>query len=314
MNTDNTHHTELYRKHRPTKLEQVIGQDASVKALSKMIEQKTIPHVVLFTGPSGCGKTTLARILRDELDCGNIDFNEVNCADFNGIEVVRSIRKRMSLSAIDGKSRVWLIDEAHELTTAAQNAFLKILEDTPPHVYFMLATTEPQKLKRTVITRCTSINLKSISSKQQEKLIKRIAKKEGMILSDDVIEKIVDVSDGSARQALVLLHQIKDIESEEDQLENLSPSAVQTLAIEIFRSLMSTKTKWSTIAALLRTNKDDPEGVRRLILACARNTLLSGGYGANRAYVIIDAFAENYFSSGSAGLAANCFEVVSNKE
>src|SRR5690606_3369465 len=108
-----------------------------------------IPHAMLFTGPSGCGKTTLARILRVKLRCSDNDFQEINAADFRGIDSIRSMRQQVGAAPLGGDSRIWLIDEAHSMTADAQNAFLKLLEDTPRHVYFFLATTDPQKLKKT---------------------------------------------------------------------------------------------------------------------------------------------------------------------
>ena len=156
---------ELYKKHRPKNLKRVFGQSVAIGTLKPLIEAKQVPHSLLLTGPSGCGKTTLARILVKELKCAKADFMEVNCADFRGIDTVRDIRTRMMQAPIGGDCRVWLIDEAHMLTSAAQTAFLKMLEDTPDHIYFFLATTHPQKLLKTIKTRCTEIKLKEMTAK-----------------------------------------------------------------------------------------------------------------------------------------------------
>ena len=132
---------ELYKKHRPSYLEDVFGQPEAVKVLGSMIEKDDLPHSILFTGPSGVGKTTLARILKEELECHANDFKEINCADFRGIDTIRDIRNNMNRQSLMGGPLIWLIDEAHKLTNDAQTAFLKMLEDTPKHVYFFLATT-----------------------------------------------------------------------------------------------------------------------------------------------------------------------------
>src|SRR5688572_25883760 len=137
---------ELYKKFRPKTLKGVVGQEGAVSSLQSMIDKGRLPHTILFSGPSGCGKTTIARILKGILECSDLDFFEINCADFKGIDMVRDIRRYVGIPPLHGKSRVWLIDEAHQLTKDAQNAFLKLLEDTPKHAYFMLATTDPQKL------------------------------------------------------------------------------------------------------------------------------------------------------------------------
>ena len=100
--------SELYKKHRPASFDNVIGQDEAVRSLSEFVKNNKIPHAILFTGPSGVGKTTLARILKDHLGCGDPDFQEINTADFRGIDTVREIRQRMGLAPMFGKSRVWL--------------------------------------------------------------------------------------------------------------------------------------------------------------------------------------------------------------
>ena len=154
---------ELYKKYRPKNFKRIVGQPTITEQLTSMTRSNQFPHSSLFSGPSGCGKTTLARIMRNKLDCGDQDFQEVNCADFRGIDMVRDIRNRMNLAPIGGECRVWLIDEAHQLSSQAQNAFLKILEDTPSHVYFMLATTDPQKLIPTIRTRCAEFKVSSLN-------------------------------------------------------------------------------------------------------------------------------------------------------
>jgi DNA polymerase-3 subunit gamma/tau len=148
---------EFHLSQRPTTFGEVVGQPRAVAQLTQMGRDDRRPHLLLFVGPSGCGKTTLARIVRRKLRCGEADFMEVNAANNRGIDMVRDIEQRIGLAPIDGDCRVWLIDEAHALTPDAQGAFLKILEEPPSHVYFMLATTDPQKLKPTIRTRATEI-------------------------------------------------------------------------------------------------------------------------------------------------------------
>jgi len=140
---------ELYRKYRPTKFSQVLGQREAIATLANMGKRRAVPHCLLFTGPSGVGKTTLIRILREKLGCKEHDYVEINAAEARGIDTIRDIQRRLTLSPLSGRCRVWAIDECHRLTTDAQSALLKILEDTPPTAYFMLATTEPNKLLTT---------------------------------------------------------------------------------------------------------------------------------------------------------------------
>jgi DNA polymerase III gamma/tau subunit len=305
---------ELYKIYRPKKLKDVIGQESAVSSLSKMIEKDTIPHAILLTGPSGCGKTTLARILSKKVDCGKMDLIENNCADFKGIDTIREIRSAMVSSPISGKSRVWIIDECHKLTNDAQNAFLKLLEDTPSHVYFILCTTEPNRLIKTIRTRCTEISVKSLSDKEIEKLISSVCKKEKIKLSEEVIDKIVDVSEGSARKALVVLHQIRDIKSKEGQLNAISSSISENQGITIARLLFNTKTKWKEIADVLKTiENNDAESIRWLILGYAKSVLLNGGNLSARAYQVIRVFQDNWYDCKSAGLISGCYEIISGQ-
>jgi DNA polymerase-3 subunit gamma/tau len=299
--------SELYKKHRPTSFKEVIGQSTAVRALVDMGKRKAVPHTLLFTGPSGCGKTTLARILRVKLGCSDADFTELNCADFRGIDMVREIRSQVQLRPMAGPCRVWLIDEVHQLTAAAQDAFLKILEDTPEHVYFMLATTDPQKLKQTIRTRCTDIRVKALTRAKVQDLLHNTLQVEDATIAEEVVDEIVTVAQGSARRALVLLNQCLSMSDTEQQLQAVRDSDGKAAAIELARALTSQKETWGDIATILKgLENEDPEGVRRLVLAYCNRVLL----GAKGGYVVpvICAFRDNFFDSGRAGLTLACWE------
>ncbi len=137
-------------KHRPKSFDRIIGNEDTVEALESYLTKKDLNHSFLFTGPSGTGKTTLARIVAGELGCEGMDFTEMNSADFRGIDTIRNIRQQMVFPPMEGKNRGWLLDEAHKLSNDAMNSLLKPLEEPPNHVYFFLATTEPQKLITTI--------------------------------------------------------------------------------------------------------------------------------------------------------------------
>lgn len=305
---------ELYLKHRPRLFKQVIGQDAAVASIQKLLKTKDrFPHALLFTGPSGCGKTTLARILQGKLSCGDSDFFEVNCADFNGINMVRELRGKMKLAPMNGTSRIWLIDEAHQLTSDAQDAFLKILEDTPRHVYFMLATTNPGKLKTTIVNRCTEVKVRSLQPKQMESLLQGVLDKEDFVVGEAVIDKIVEVADGSARKALVLLNQVMGLETEEEALEIIQTSDTKRQSIELARALLNPRAKWPEIANLLKAIDDEPEQVRRMLLGYTSSVMLGGGKLAPRAYLIAAAMRDHFYDCGRPGLIIAAYEIFSNK-
>ena len=125
----------LYQKYRPTNLKDFFGNDGLKRDLKPFLEgRRTPPKSILFTGPSGCGKTTLARILAYTIGCAEGDINELDTADFRGIDSIRDIRRQMNLVPLGGQARVWILDECHKLTNDAQNALLKALENPPAHV------------------------------------------------------------------------------------------------------------------------------------------------------------------------------------
>lgn len=299
---------ELYRRYRPSKLSEVIGQEGALNILTPLIKKKRMPHFILLTGPSGSGKTTLARIIKKKLRCSDADFSERNVRK---LPEVRAIRSKMHLAPMNGKSRVWLVDEAHQLTSESQNEFLKMLEDTPSHVYFIFATTEPQKLKHTIRTRATEIVLKKLQDKHIEFLIKQICDKEDVSIDEEVIEKITDTCDGSARKALVLLNKIKDVEPD-NQLECVSSFVPQEeAAINIARALFEHRVSWSSLKTHLQSiTKEEAESIRYLVLAYATKVLLGKQKKSyTKAFDIITAFSENFYDSGMAGLVAACYEI-----
>jgi DNA polymerase III subunit gamma/tau len=307
---------ESYKKFRPKSFKAVLGQSAAVSSLESLLAKKKTPHFVLFSGPSGVGKTTLARILADKIECGAADLEEINCASFRGVDTVRDLQRRMSLSPLTGKVRVFIIDEAHQLTKDAQNAFLKILEDTPAHVYFMMATTEPDKLLPTIRTRATHIQLKSITGKDLTGLVTKIAQKQGLKISEEVIEKLILVADGSARKALVLLDQISGVEDEETALGLLTDDSGKAEIIELCRELLKPKPSYQTVQEILKTVTDEPESIRRAVLGYAASIMASNKNKSmlSRAYIIIDSFRDSYFESGKAGLYASCWLCVNGMD
>jgi DNA polymerase-3 subunit gamma/tau len=299
---------ELYKKHRPKRLSRIVGNEATVSELESFMEKDALPHTILFHGPSGCGKTTFGRIVRNHLDCSEIDFHEVNCSSNNGVDDIRAIERAMSRAATGGKFRVWLMDECHRLTGPAQDAALKMLEDTPSHVYFILCTTEPRKLKDTVRNRCTQLPVELVSNTQMKVLIDHVVKKEKAQLSDDLTEELIDAAAGSCRRALVILGSVLNLEEDGDRARVIKEEPGEKEVIDLCRALMKSET-WKKVAKLLKEIKTDPEGVRYAVLGYARSCLLSG-YNASQAADIIDAFADNFYDSKNAGLALACYEVI----
>lgn len=303
-----TNATELYRKYRPETFNDVVGQNEALKALADMGKRGKIPHALLLTGPSGCGKTTLARILAKKLKCSSSDFVEINGADFRGIDTIRDIRRQMSAAPLGGPCRIWLIDECHQQTGPSQDSFLKVLEDTPSHVYFMLATTDPQKLKKTIVTRCTEIRCKPISKGDLQKVVKRVCELEGVEVDSTVQEKIAEAADGSARKSLVILHAVIGLKTVEEQIAAIESADVKQQAIRIAQLLIKPSTKWPELAKVLAAVEEDPETLRYMVLGYCRTVLLKSG--DPRAAMIMEQFRDNFYDSKASGLALACWNVL----
>ena len=310
---------ELYRRYRPTRFKDVLGQPEAVKQLAGMLRENKLPHCLLFSGPSGTGKTTLARILKGKLNCCDRDFIEVNAAESRGIDMVRDLGQSMPLAPWQqGGCRIFLIDEAHKLTSDAQGAFLKKLEDTPQHVYFFLATTDPHKLLPTIRTRATEVVLKLLDDESMSFLLESVIEKEIVNTPEDgrdwgkVIQRLVEVCSGSARKALVILHQVMQLPTTGEQLEAIQKQDTARQAIDIARCLMDTKATWPQIAKLLQQVEAEPEDVRRLVLAYAAKVLL-GGSNVSRAYNVLEVFRAPFYDSGKPGLVWACAEVFRSK-
>ncbi len=302
--------TELYKKYRPASYKQVLGNPDAIRTLMQFDKTKTYPHAMLFTGNSGGGKTSLARIVRNRLGCSDPDFTEINTADNTGVDPIRDIRRSMSLAPMDGPCRVWLWDEAHMMTGNAQNALLKMLEDTPKHVYFMLASTDPQKLIAAIRNRCTEVRVKPLLHKISAQLLQTVSEKEGFSLDEEVRDRIIEVAEGSGRKLLVLLGSIIGIESTEEQLSMILSSDSKRASYELFTALMN-GSKWPEVVKILSSVDEEPESLRRMVLGMASNSIRKPGKHNARAYLIINAFRDNFYDCGKAGLDSACWEVVS---
>jgi len=288
-------------------LKDFVGNEKTVQSLRSLMEREEMPHTLLFTGPSGCGKTTLARIVAARLKVGQFDFVENNAADFRGIDSVRDILRQMTLSPMSGPCRVWLLDECHQLSKDAQHALLKALEDTPAHVWFILATTDPEKLLPTIKTRCVTFDVKPLDDKTMGRLLINVGTAEGVALSQEVIDQIIQDSLGSARMALTILDKIINMDPA-DMLEAAKQQAAnQNETIELCRALMA-KRPWRDVARIIKGIDQEPEQVRRAVLGYASAILLSKDNG--QAYLLLDAFQKNFFDTGKAGLVMAAYQTI----
>ncbi|MBQ1812585.1 MAG: DNA polymerase III subunit gamma/tau [Bacilli bacterium] len=219
----------LYRKYRPQTFDEVYGQEYIVKTLCNAIELDKISHAYLFNGTRGTGKTTIAKIFAKMVNCLNLknnkpcgecsickcenteeipDIIEIDAASNNGVDEIRELKNKIKLMPVMCKYKVYIIDEVHMLSTGAFNALLKTLEEPPEHVIFILATTEPQKLPITIISRCQRFDFKKISINKIIERLEYISKKEKIEISKDALEEIAKISDGALRDAIGMLDQL----------------------------------------------------------------------------------------------------------
>ena len=214
----------LYRTYRPAQFSEVVGQDHITKVLTGQISLSKISHAYLFAGPRGTGKTSLAKIFAGAVNCigresfepcgecescinGSVDIIEIDAASNNGVDNVREIRDRVNLLPAVCAYKVYIIDEAHMLSKGAFNALLKTLEEPPPHIIFILATTEPHKLPPTIRSRCQRFDFRRIPVDIISSLLEKVADNEGIEYEKNALPMIARAAEGGMRDALSILDQ-----------------------------------------------------------------------------------------------------------
>ena len=212
----------LYRRYRPRKLSEVVGQEQVTTPLANSLKDGKVNHAYLFVGPRGCGKTSVARILAHEVNAFNyeleddyVDIIEIDGASNRGIDNIRELREKVAIAPTIGKYKVYIIDEVHMLTKEAFNALLKTLEEPPEHVIFIMATTDVYKVPVTITSRAQTYTFKLADSETMVKHLRAICEKEGIKISDDALEIIAKRGGGSFRDSLSLLDQISTLSSDE---------------------------------------------------------------------------------------------------
>ena len=218
----------LYRKYRPKTFDEIIGQEVIVKTLKNSIKNNMVSHAYLLAGPRGTGKTSVAKIFAKILNCHNlnelepcnecvsciqannnqnIDIIEIDAASNNGVDEIREIRNKITLVPTNSKYKIYIIDEVHMLTNQAFNALLKTLEEPPQHVIFIFATTEPQKIPKTILSRCQRFDYKKVGVEKIVNRLKYISEKENIKITNEALLEIAKVSDGGVRDSISLLDQ-----------------------------------------------------------------------------------------------------------
>lgn len=240
-------HTVLYRKYRPESFADVRGQGHITKALEGAIKKGTIPHALLFAGPRGTGKTSVARIFASMTGSASVDVYEIDAASNRGIDDIRELKEAVYTLPYESTFKVYIIDEVHMLTKEAFNALLKILEEPPKHVVFILATTEFDKLLDTITSRCQVFQFKAPTRVMLREVILDTAKKEKFKLASDGADLIAIAADGSFRDALGIMEKViitsDDAKADADEVATIVGAPKGKLLMEVIEALHKQETE-----------------------------------------------------------------------
>ena len=275
-------YTALYRKFRPVKFEELVGQEHITKTIKNQIISDRVGHAYLFNGGRGTGKTTIAKILARAVNCLNpqdgepcneceickaaldgslTDIVEMDAASNNSVEDVREIREAVNFLPTKAKYRVYIIDEVHMLSTGAFNALLKTLEEPPKHVKFLLATTEPQKIPATILSRCQRFDFKRISNEDIIKRLKIVCNESKISISEEALNLIATLAEGGMRDALSILercNQDGEDKIDENKIRDLVGIPKITYIKQIVESIINydVDSSLKVIEEILKEGKD----------------------------------------------------------
>lgn len=233
----------LYRKYRPKDFDSVVGQDSIIKTLKNSIIHKNFSHAYMFFGPRGTGKTSVSKIFARNINCLNpkngiaceecdackvsfskdcVDIIEIDAASNNGVDEIRDLKNKISLVPSELRYKVYIIDEVHMLSIGAFNALLKTLEEPPEHAIFILATTDPQKVPETIVSRCQCFSFKRISDNAIVDRLRYVCNCENIDIDDNVLEKISILSDGGLRDSLGMLDKLVSYSDRKISIEDFN--------------------------------------------------------------------------------------------
>lgn len=300
--------TGLTEKYRPKGWDGVLGNETTVRSLRKVLSRPGKPHSYLLTGPKGCGKTTIARIMAAELGASGMDVKELNSANYRGVDSARELLAELHMRPWQSKATVWILDECHQITGDAQNTLLKALEAPPSHAFFVLCTTDPEKMKETLISRCARYQVFPCAPDTLMNGLRLIVKKEGCPAhcpSERVLDKISRACEGIPRTAVMLLDQVLDIEDEEEALAVISsPYISNPQAVDLCRAIVQNR-PWEYVSGIISSLTDDPESVRHAVLGYANTVMLARP--SETLASIIRQFSPTFMHCGKAGLTLACW-------
>ncbi len=276
---NSTQETALYRKYRPQKFKDVVGQDHVVSVLESSIKNGSIAHAYLFAGSRGTGKTSVARIFAREIGCSANDLYEIDAASNTGVDNMRDLNESVLTLPFESPYKVYILDEAHMLSKSAFNALLKTLEEPPKHAVFILATTETDKLPETVVSRCQVFQFKKPTESILRDMVVSITKAEGYSIDNAGAELIAILGDGSFRDTQGMLQKVLSFSSDKkislEEVEKIT-GAPRNSIINDFVSAVSSSDVSASLGALHKAleGNSDTKVFLRLALQKMRFVLL----------------------------------------
>ncbi len=290
----------LYRKYRPQTFKDLIGQENIVKALTNAINLNKISHAYLLCGPRGTGKTTTARIIAKSLNCAKgptlepcgecpsckdiansnpIDVIEIDAASNRKVEDARNILEKIQFVPVNGKFKIYIIDEVHMLTTEAFNTLLKTLEEPPENVIFILATTEPHKVLDTIISRCQRFDFRRITTEDIVSRLKYISEQENISITEDALYTIALSSQGGMRDSLALLDQISVLDADKeitsDDVNEMLGKLSFDVLLELGNAMFDSQTQTAlTILDKIYNKGNEPQQIVSNLIQYFRNMLI----------------------------------------
>lgn len=296
--------------YRPQDLDGFEGNVEIKKSLGSILKRprKELPHCWLFTGLSGGGKTTLAGIVANHLKCHAHELYELNSATFRKIENARELERVIRYKPMHGEVRVWIFNEVHKWLDDTQNAMLDIMEKLPDHVYFLLTTTDPQKLLPALKGRCVPYEVKPLTDDEMLDFLDYIVKEEKAAVPDRVLENICNASGGSSRNALQYLEKVvklnpKDMEKVSFEMEETEATTKQLIDVLLKRK------PWKDVAKILKNVTEEQETLRISIRNYCTAILLNGTDN-KQAALIISCLDKPMYETGKASITTACYDII----
>ena len=287
----------LYNELRPATFDNMVGNQTTIAAIKAAINRpEGPPHTWLLTGPFGCGKTTVARIIAEHLDG---DVSEYDMGQLSGVDAMRDLQEAVKMTPLEKHRAVIIMDEVHCLTTAAENCILKLLEEPPKHVIFILCTTDPQKVSKGILTRCASFTLNPLDNAEVLDLLDNASNQLKIDLPMDVAVAIAKACDGSSRMALSMLDAVRSLPSDQMLGAVTTFTATEASAKDIVQALKR-GASWQQITALIKAINTDPEQFRRGMLGYLSAVLMNSG-DAKDAKLLAN-FKEPVYNTGKPGI------------